>query len=1474
MILPNLTDIVRQPLTTIKDAVLDLLEEPRPKSSATDVPRPSAEGSRGPLEVDAKAKEPAPASQEDLHTREAASEGGGEVEENEGTANGEGVPKRENQAVTFVVGHRDHKKPLRRILADRKLDFLPIDLTEEAFVHQWASKICPERGDRLILATDAPPSFVLDFAARAEVQTEYLVTSFAPWLFEGSKRPVWALALDAGHPLRSTSPSELLNHLASDELRRDEALLDRAARGLERLVDRLRREANLESVRIGRGHAIKRVLVLGSESIDPKWTDTRLTELARRENPGAEVVLRPDPACALPADPAVQGRLVAPELPIARALADVDRVYTAGSPEALVAIALGIETTTVGEPFYAGWGLTEDRSSDVRRSRTLSPVEFFAAVYFHYITFYEAETGREISFEDAFALLPELPEVEAFVQTIRIEAQLERAKTLMSAFKYDEAEVELRSLIASHPERAGFWARLGSIQSTKRDFESAVQSYTRACELDATEARYFSARARARAKAGQLTDAITTDMRRSIELTRGEDFDLLSTYFDYEWERRRITDALLAEYDVVAKRYIQDPSARSSSLLMRYASMLLEVGRVESAARMYQKALKKGESAAGFVRLRLTFEPPPAPKSKPTSRSLPVAVRKAYEYVEAHQHAFRDLIHRAHGDVAIVGNGPQELGRGRGPEIDSRSVVVRFNSFDTRYPLSEDYGTKTDVWVRMPPCGYVHAMPPERLDLILVSGSNKLHRSFRDWEWVASMVRQGYPVQLLPADIFYDLVAELNAAPTSGLCLAYMLYREIGPLREDHVYGASFAYDGAADERGYHCSDPQAAASSRHAFDREAAFFKKISRRERRTYYTPLAVRQTDTTLRDDHAQVPAKSTEALDWSISNLEGAYDLILSASPGLAGYALYGRGVQVVPRAEIDKALAASAPALQDAAQFPTLAKSAASKRTLVLGFGLGPTGERGKRLSQLIGCDYQSVEFGLISSLHLPSEKQFNFSLFLDDLGVFYDTTRPSRIEQVLFEGIRDDREATLARARVFLDKVVAHDITKYNNADEIILPKKTKGKRRILVVDQTAGDLSLTFGQCATYSFDDMLAHALAQPDAEVIVKLHPEAVAGAKGANYDRATLRANARVQVIDRACNIMSLIKQSDEVYVMTSGVGLEALMAGTKVRCFGVPFYAGWGLTEDMVPVKNPRRTLTIEELVAGVFLRCHQFYDPTTHAPCTPEACLDALIPLAERDGRILSIGGRLVRYSVNDKHERHYIDSERAGHITIDGSIAARFIRPGDVVVDAGANIGYTALKYAQAGAARVYAFEPVSRLFRRLEAIQDEVIRPMHMALGDQDMTAEILLSTGHAQGNSLSPEMVDLFPDVFAGDAVKESVTVRRLDGVFDEERLDFLKIDVEGFEMELLRGATGTLDRLPPRALQIELYEHQVAPVREVLRRWFPFEWRAVIEKSTKQLRLLPIDEEPATERYRGIRPPVYLFTREDPRAAGEK
>ena len=135
-----------------------------------------------------------------------------------------------------------------------------------------------------------------------------------------------------------------------------------------------------------------------------------------------------------------------------------------------------------------------------------------------------------------------------------------------------------------------------------------------------------------------------------------------------------------------------------------------------------------------------------------------------------------------------------------------------------------------------------------------------------------------------------------------------------------------------------------------------------------------------------------------------------------------------------------------------------------------------------------------------------------------------------------------------------------------------------------------------------------------------------------------------------------------------------------------------------------------------------------------------------------------------------------------------------RFLEPDgsvSVIFDVGANVGQSAKVYAeQFPEAIIYAFEPVSATFTKLvENTRDfERVKPFHIAFGAEASDLDIWLSD-QSLTNSLRR------PPPANPSGRTERVRVTTLDGFVTEhcvEQIDFLKIDTEGFDLEVLHGA----------------------------------------------------------------------------------
>lgn len=269
---------------------------------------------------------------------------------------------------------------------------------------------------------------------------------------------------------------------------------------------------------------------------------------------------------------------------------------------------------------------------------------------------------------------------------------------------------------------------------------------------------------------------------------------------------------------------------------------------------------------------------------------------------------------------------------------------------------------------------------------------------------------------------------------------------------------------------------------------------------------------------------------------------------------------------------------------------------------VAGWGLKPTARRARAFAARQGLPYLGLEDGFLRSFGLAAAGASPLSLVVDDLGVYYDATRPSRLEQLLNEG--PFSPALLAEAERALELLRREGLSKYNQA--LDAPAGVLGEapgRRVLVVDQTAGDASIRYGLASESTFGRMLEAARGEnPDATIFVKTHPDVLAGKKRGCLDPRA--APTGVRWIAEDWHPHSLLAYFDRVYVVTSQMGLDALLVGKPVTCFGMPFYAGWGLTDDRAAC--PRRTArrTLPELVVAGFIAYPRYVRPETGSPGT------------------------------------------------------------------------------------------------------------------------------------------------------------------------------------------------------------------------------------------------------------------------------
>ncbi len=281
--------------------------------------------------------------------------------------------------------------------------------------------------------------------------------------------------------------------------------------------------------------------------------------------------------------------------------------------------------------------------------------------------------------------------------------------------------------------------------------------------------------------------------------------------------------------------------------------------------------------------------------------------------------------------------------------------------------------------------------------------------------------------------------------------------------------------------------------------------------------------------------------------------------------------------------------------------------------VVVGWGFKPNTARARRFAAENKLPFLALEDGFLRSVELGVEGSAPLSIITDDVGVYYDATQPSRLENLLnseTDALTDLK--LLQRAEQCMDKIRHHQLSKYNNSpvEEFVLPPSSF-RGDVLVVDQTANDMSILTGMMHPDGFQGMLNAALEEnPNARIIVKIHPDVISGKKAANFQ--TGLDHERVLLLQDHVNPISLLQQVDKVYTITSQLGFEALMLHKPVVCFGGPFYSNWGLTDDRVRIARRTRKRTLAELFAAAYILYPRYLHPDEERPGEIEDVIDHL----------------------------------------------------------------------------------------------------------------------------------------------------------------------------------------------------------------------------------------------------------------------
>lgn len=271
-----------------------------------------------------------------------------------------------------------------------------------------------------------------------------------------------------------------------------------------------------------------------------------------------------------------------------------------------------------------------------------------------------------------------------------------------------------------------------------------------------------------------------------------------------------------------------------------------------------------------------------------------------------------------------------------------------------------------------------------------------------------------------------------------------------------------------------------------------------------------------------------------------------------------------------------------------------------------------------------------LEDGFLRSVGLGAQFAQPLSWVMDFKYLYFNANGPSRLEQILQH--HPFTQAERQRAGSLVEAIKCLGLSKYNTATQAwVRPAR---ERVILVPGQVETDASLAYGAPGIKTNMELLKAVRQQnPDAWVAYKPHPDVYAGAR--KPGEGEQHAQACCDEIITTASIASVLDQVDEVHTLTSLTGFEALLRHKQVTCYGLPFYAGWGLTKDRLECQRRNRTLSLEELAYGVLIQYPLYASLMNGGFITPEQALGELQSLRARKSGVKSGIGKAARKAIN-----------------------------------------------------------------------------------------------------------------------------------------------------------------------------------------------------------------------------------------------
>ncbi|WP_160888803.1 hypothetical protein [Halobacillus litoralis] len=1010
------------------------------------------------------------------------------------------------------------------------------------------------------------PEKVRDFAQQNGIKLIRTEDGFVRslGLGAGHSLPMSIVADDQGLYFNSQEPSQLESILQNHNFKKDKGTVKRAARIKDHLLNTKISKYNhvdpVNAAAIYGEKTRKRILVIGQVEedasikygADRKITNNDLVREASKENPDAEIIYKPHPdvlnghrnEVSNPDQVAHIATIVKEPLSLVDALDTIDHVYTITSLAGFEALIRGIPVTCFGMPFYAGWGLTDDRQSCDRRTKKRTVEELFAAAYLLYPRYISLKTNQLISCEEAIDELKEAVDSDRRVKEEETKQKLiakqneNKLPFVRVGDNWDHDHLPVAYMFGFNPWKREHMSKFFSEYRTAYVFGSA--------ELD------------------RLLPYLVDDTENVFVVWGFKESEEYRKY---------------AEDNDVKLIRVEDGFVRSLGL---GAGHSLPMSIVADSRTLYFDSRQASD-------LEITLQTYNFKKDKDLVRQAESNLQKLLDTkISKYNHV-----------------GPAKAERIYGEKTKKRILVIGQVEEDASIKYGCDREITNNDLVRAaykenPDAEIIYKPHPD-----VLNGHREEVSSPRDVEDIAMVVRE--PLSLIDSletiDHVYTITSlagfEALIRGISVTCFGMPFYagwgltddrqscnRRTRKLKIEELFaGAYLLYP------RYISLETHKLINCEEAIDELKEAVEKDRKEKEEAYKQELMAKRNDKKL-------PFVKVGD-NWEDESLPIAY--MFGFNPWkrehMSVFFNEYRTAYVFGSADLERLL-------------PYLVADD-DKVFVVWGF---KEDDEIREYAEDNNIKMFRTEDGFVRSLGLGAGHSLPLSIVADSQTLYFDSRGPSDLETLLQNYDFNHNQDVLQKGQRNLEKLINTGISKYNHVGPADVEKiyGPKTRKRILVIGQVEEDASIKYGCNREITNNDLVWAAYNEnPDAEIIYKPHPDVLTGHRNAVTDPMAVAHISTV--VTEPLSLIDSFKTIDHVYTITSLSGFEALIRGISVTCFGMPFYAGWGLTDDRQVCERRTRKLTIEELFTGAYLLYPKYVSLETGKPIDCEQAIDELL---------------------------------------------------------------------------------------------------------------------------------------------------------------------------------------------------------------------------------------------------------------------